>query len=80
MARTKGSPNKATKAREQVLSEQGLMPLSYLLSVLRDETQDQPTRMDAAKSAAPYCHPKLTSAEVKHSGQIDFRKLLTELE
>lgn len=46
---------------------QGVTPLEYMLSLMRDETQDLPIRADMAKAAAPYVHPKL--ANVEHSGK-----------
>ena len=36
----------------------GLMPLDYLLQVMRDPNEDRGRRMQAATLAAPYCHPK----------------------
>lgn len=60
----------ATRMNEEArakAAEGGLMPLEYMLSVLRDELQDQATRMDAAKAAAPYVHAKLASVE--HKGE-----------
>jgi hypothetical protein len=36
---------------------------------MRDDNQDLAVRLDAAKSAAPYIHPKLSNIE--HSGNID---------
>jgi hypothetical protein len=56
--RTKGTPNKVTAAKAAEVAASGLTPLDYLLSILRDETQAQDERKDAAKAAAPYCHPK----------------------
>lgn len=35
-----------------------LMPLDYLLEVMRDQAEDRGRRMQAATLAAPYCHPK----------------------
>lgn len=35
-----------------------LMPLDYLLEVMRDYTEERGRRMQAATLAAPYCHPK----------------------
>lgn len=35
-----------------------LMPLDYLLEVMRDHTEERSRRMHAATLAAPYCHPK----------------------
>ena len=42
----------------------GIMPLDYLLLVMRDETEDKRERLDAAKAAAPYCHARLSSTEL----------------
>lgn len=70
--RPKGTPNKATAEREAVIAASGLTPLDYMLGLLRDETQSREVRIDAAKSAAPYCHARLavTESNVKaeHSG------------
>jgi hypothetical protein len=62
--RTKGTPNKATAAKAAAIAASGLTPLDYLLSVLRDEANPPAMRIDAAKSAAPYVHPKLSSVEL----------------
>ncbi len=37
----------------------GQTPLEFMLMVMRDDKQDLKLRCDMAKSAAPYCHPKL---------------------
>ena len=50
--------------------ETGLTPLEFLLEVMRDDEMDLLIRMDAAKSAAPYVHPKLASVEMKHTGAV----------
>lgn len=71
--RKAGSPNKASAEREAAITASGLTPLEYMLQVMRDEAQPPPVRLDAAKSAAPYVHPKLSSAEVKHGGEIGVR-------
>lgn len=36
----------------------GLTPLDYLLSVMRDELEEKPRRMQAASLAAPFVHAK----------------------
>lgn len=54
------------EARKQA-ADGGLMPLDYMLEVLRDEAMEPAARMDAAKAAAPYVHAKLASVE--HSGK-----------
>jgi hypothetical protein len=57
--RQKGTPNKATARRELETRLSGETPLNFLLQVMRDPTQPTVIRMDAAKSAAPFVHPKL---------------------
>lgn len=60
--RKKGTPNKKDSEaaqRAKKIIDAGLTPLEYLLSVMRDPKVDQVTRIEAAKSAAPYVHPKL---------------------
>ena len=69
--RQKGAPNKASVERQEAIAASGLTPLDYMMSVLRDETADQMVRMDAAKAAAPYVHPKLTSGTMALSGMVN---------
>jgi len=62
-------PGAATKFNEEArakAAEGGIMPLEYMLAVLRDADNQREVRMDAAKAAAPYVHARLES--VKHSG------------
>lgn len=56
--RKKGGANRLTEKAIEQARAGGLMPLDYLLQVLRDEGNDMATRIDAAKAAAPYVHPK----------------------
>ena len=62
--RKKGSVNKTTAAREAEIKASGLDPLSHMLNILRNEAETPERRMDAAKSAAPYVHPRLASSSV----------------
>ena len=62
--RPKGTGNKVTEAAKRKALEDGISPLDYMLSVLRDEGQTDDRRMDAAKAAAPYIHPRLATTEV----------------
>jgi len=63
--RPKGSKNKySAAALRQAMNGDGQTPLEYLLGIMNDEEQDQRLRMDAAKAAAPFCHPRLSSIEV----------------
>lgn len=64
--RAKGTPNKASVAKAEAVAASGLTPLDYMLSIMRDPERMPDVRLDAAKAAAPYVHPKL--AAIEHSG------------
>ena len=42
----------------------GQTPLEFMLEVMRDEDNEYEARMDAAKSAAPYCHARLQATTI----------------
>ncbi len=67
--RKKGTPNKRTAEKIAEVEASGLTPLDYMLSVLRDELLDRETRLEAAKSAAPYVHAKLANIDATVSGE-----------
>lgn len=74
----KGIPNKATAAKAAAIAASGLTPLDYMLQVMRDESIPPAERLDAAKGAAPYVHPKLQpvddktgSAAIQHIGRVE---------
>lgn len=66
--RTKGTANKRTsalsKAMDMLMIQNGLTPLEFLLTVMRDRKHDFQLRIDAGKAAAPYIHPKLSNIEL----------------
>ncbi|MFD0738249.1 hypothetical protein ACFQZQ_02960 [Lysobacter koreensis] len=62
--RKPGSTNKATAAREATIAAEGVTPLEYMLRVMRDAAADESKRLDAAKAAAPYVHPRLSAVEM----------------
>ena len=64
--RKRGVPNKATQAKAAEIAASGLTPLDFMLQKMRDEGADEAVRLDAAKSAAPYVHPRL--AAIEHTG------------
>lgn len=68
--RKAGSATKKTREIADRAASEGLTPLDYMLSILRDEAQGPLMRFEAAKAAAPYVHPKLASVEQKHSGEM----------
>jgi hypothetical protein len=57
--RKKGSANRKSREIADAVVETGCSPLSYMLSVLGDENAAQQRRDEMAKSAAPFCHPRL---------------------
>ena len=65
--RPSGAVTKRTREAAEKAAEEGLTPLDYMLTILRDETADDKDRMWAAEKAAPYVHAKLASVE--HKGE-----------
>jgi hypothetical protein len=49
--------------RAEILAS-GMSPLDFMVSVYRDETQPLAVRLDAARSVAPYCHPRLSTVDI----------------
>jgi hypothetical protein len=81
--RTKGAKNKATLLKEEMISERvkaaqeaGLTPLEFMLAVLRDPANPMADRYVAARDAAPYMHPRLTSSTVK----VDAKHTIADLD
>ena len=66
--RTKGVPNKATAAKLAEVAASGLTPMDFLLKVMRDKKEQFDRRIDAAKSVAPYVHPKIASIDPVDGG------------
>ena len=71
--RKKGVPNKATAAKQAEIAASGLTPLEFMLDVMRNEGNEQSVRMDAAKAAAPYVHPKLANIDAKIEGDVGLK-------
>lgn len=61
--RVAGVPNKATIARQAKIEASGLTPLDFMMNIMRDEAMAPEARFEAAKAAAPYVHPKLSSVD-----------------
>lgn len=80
--RKKGKPGKKQRALVEKAESGGQMPVEYLLEVMRDPTNDQKDRMEAAKSAAPYLHARLAAVEVtgKDGGPIQTEEVLSDFE
>jgi hypothetical protein len=63
--RKPGVPNKRTVVAIEKAEASGLMPLDYMLAVLRDHQAPPEDRMEAARNAAPYVHAKLAPVDAK---------------
>lgn len=70
--RKKGTPNKATRERqnghEEIVAKaaaEGIQPLEYMLKVMRDTGAEEKRRDAMAIAAAAFVHPK--KAAVEHS-------------
>jgi len=63
--RKRGIPNKLNAALREKLNAGGIAPLEFMLQVMRDTHQDFAVRLEMAKAAAPYLHPRLQAVEYK---------------
>ena len=79
--RQKGARNRATEEARAVAAATGILPLNYMLSVMRDPAVDHKRGDAMAMAAAPYLHPRLTGIDAKLSpavAQPSPQKLLLE--
>ena len=58
--RTKGVTNRANAEVRAAAATRGILPLDYMLEVMRDATADKRRRDMMAQAAAPYLHAKVT--------------------
>src|SRR5436305_12335938 len=63
--RQKGARNRATAEARAAAEAKGILPLDYMLSVMRDANTDAKRRDAMAMAAAPYLHPKMSAVEPK---------------
>jgi hypothetical protein len=68
--RQKGTPNRATAAKAAAIAKSGQTPLDYMLEVMRDKKAEPTLRFNAAKGAAPYVHPSLSSVDMALTGNV----------
>ena len=62
-----GARNRATEEARAAAAATGILPLDYMLTVMRDHTADSKRRDAMAMAAAPYLHPRLTAIDAKLS-------------
>ncbi len=68
--RTAGTPNRKTAEVQAKIEKAGVTPLQFMVEVLQDENQSFQNRQWAAREAAPYLHPKLSSTDVQVKGSL----------
>ena len=61
--RQKGARNRATAEARAAAEATGILPLDYMLSVMRDAKAESKRRDAMAMAAAPYLHPKVSPVE-----------------
>ncbi len=66
--RKPGSTTTKTREIADKAADEGITPLEFMLQIMRDELADRGERMDMAKAAAPYIHPRLSSVEASGPG------------
>jgi hypothetical protein len=49
----------------------GQTPLEFMLEVMRDTGAERSERLDMAKAAAPYIHPRLSNVEAKVDASVE---------
>jgi hypothetical protein len=70
--RPKGSKTRySATLQRQMLRSDNLTPLDYLVSVYTDDSNSLRDRLDAAKAAAPYVHPRLSAVVVSNDSSYD---------
>ena len=76
-------PIPAGAIRKELLDQakkKGLAPIDFLLWVQNNPNIDLSRRIDAAKSAAPFMHPKLSSIDISARMSVSHEDALKELE
>ncbi len=61
--RQAGTRNKATAEAHNAAQSTGILPLEYMLTVMRDAEADARRRDGMAMAAAPYLHPRVSSID-----------------
>lgn len=77
--RQKGARNRATEEARAAAAAAGILPLDYMLGIMRDPAADHRRRDAMATAAAPYLHSRLSPTEPSAPVQTpETSKLLVE--
>lgn len=79
--RPAGSLNKRSVAAIEAVAEQfpDWSPLQHFATVANDETLDPSIRLDAAKAAAPFIHPRPKPVELDPAALVDLERQLVQV-
>lgn len=79
--RPPGSLNKRSVAAIEKVAEQypDWSPLQHFANVANDETLDPVIRLDAAKAAAPFIHPRPKAVELDPDALVDLERRLVRI-
>lgn len=69
LGRPPGRFNKISQADIERHRQEGMLPVDFMLRVMRDKSLPKAARLDAAAKAAPYIHPKLAQITVIPEGE-----------
>jgi hypothetical protein len=71
--RPPGSPNHRTRAVAARAAAEGISPVEAMLSIMRDALvkKDSVLALEAARHAAPYCHPRLSAVLLRDDRERD---------
>jgi hypothetical protein len=78
IGRPSGSKNRKTVGMI-IAKRKGISPLEFVLSVMDNEDNDLSVRLDAAKSAVPYCHARLAQTRLGVDVEEPITKIVTEI-
>jgi hypothetical protein len=72
--RKPGAATRKTREIAEKAAAESLTPLEAMLTIMkeRQEAGDWQGVLEAARSAAPYMHPRLQSVETRHSGSLSY--------
>ncbi len=68
--RSKGVRNRKSERGKGAAERTGVTPLDFLLKVMRNPKEPMYVRIDCAKAAAPYVHPRLSTITNDSKGTV----------
>ncbi len=72
--------NRKTEEQIKAVQETGETPLANLLRIMRDSGADEAKRIDCAKAAAQYVHPKLSAIDATLDANVSVGDVLDDLD